>query len=74
MKQVQSVLWCAMVKVSPLYSINEFEEDFKINLAKCALQMKEKNDEKSTDGTDMCADDSHAETKTQSNEVIEHME
>lgn len=59
MKQVQSVLWCAMVKVSPLYSTNEFEEDFKNNMAKCALQAKEKSDGKSIEEKNLCANVSH---------------
>lgn len=42
MKMIQSVLWCAMVKVSPTYSVQEFENDFKNNLSKCAAQMKTK--------------------------------
>lgn len=35
MKQVQGVLWCAMVKIAPEYSVQSFEEDMKAVLAKC---------------------------------------
>lgn len=43
---IQSVLWCAMVKISPTYAAQEFENDFKINLCKCSAQMKIKSVEK----------------------------
>lgn len=40
LRMIQSVLWCAMLKISPTYSIQEFEIDFKSNLIKCAAQKK----------------------------------
>lgn len=43
MEQIQSVLWCAMAKVSSSYSIKEFEEDLKANLTKCVMQIKSEN-------------------------------
>ena len=43
MKQIQSVLCCAMLKISPSYSVEKFEEDLKVNLAKYAIQMKGEN-------------------------------
>lgn len=43
MKQIQSILWCAMLKVSPTYSVKEFEADLKTNLTKCAAQIKDEN-------------------------------
>lgn len=61
MKQIQGVLWCAMVKVSPLYSTEEFEEDFKANLVKCTLLAKEKNDITSIQGAVERKDESEAE-------------
>lgn len=40
MRQIQSVLWCAMLRISSTYSIKDFEEDLKANLIKCVTQMK----------------------------------
>lgn len=61
MKQVQSVLWCAMVKISSTYSVKEFEDDFKHNLAKCALRMKETNADEHVDEADVSMVDEQLE-------------
>lgn len=44
LKQVQGVLWCAMVKISPEYSVQTFFEDIKTILAK-SLRVKANNKE-----------------------------
>lgn len=41
--QIQSILWCAMLKVSPNYSIRDLQEDLKSNLSKCAALGKNTN-------------------------------
>lgn len=40
LKQIQGVLWFAMIKVSPTYTVQQLEDDFECNLAKCASQNK----------------------------------
>lgn len=35
-----------MFKVAPSYSVKEFEDDFKANLAKCATQIRVENRQK----------------------------
>lgn len=43
--QIQSVIFSAIAKVVPTYSIKEFENDVKLNLMKCASKSKEKNNQ-----------------------------
>lgn len=43
MIHIQSVMWCAMIKIYPSYSLKEFESDLKANLTKCATRMKNEN-------------------------------
>lgn len=40
LKHIQSIMWCAMIKISSSYSVKEFEADLKANLTKCAARMK----------------------------------
>lgn len=76
MKHIQSVLWCAMVKISPSYSVKEFEDDFKTNLAKCASQTKAENDEqqKQNDEPQKKNDEQHEQSdeKQKENNENEH--
>lgn len=63
MNMIQSVLWCAMVKVNPTYSVQEFENDFKNNLSKCASQNKTSTNEEAKLQNKTSSEETEAENK-----------
>lgn len=71
LKYIQGVLWCAMVKVSPTYSVQQFEEDFRTILVKIASRSKAHENFEEKDVFDEKNIDENGNNSLPNEEIIE---